>query len=127
MEHGGADSHRRQGGEEVGRRSGQGGKRHSLPGVLKIAHIHRHRLGPAHLGHKHHQQTHHIQMPDGIEGQPPGIFGRGISQSPSHKAVGQPCRVMHSRAAAALIRRVSRPHQSMLLRKSDMEPKRPPP
>ena len=28
-------------------------------------------------------------MPDGIEGQPPGIFGRGISQSPSHKAVGQ--------------------------------------
>ena len=85
----GGQRHGGHGGEKVGRRTGQSGQGHTLLGVLEVAHIHRYRLGPAHLGNEHHDQAHRVQVLDGIQGQAPRLLGRGIAKPPCHKSVRQ--------------------------------------
>lgn len=64
------------------------GQCHAAFGVFEVIRIDRHRLGPAHTGHDHHQQAKRVDVADGIPAQASAIAGCVIPQTIRRKAVG---------------------------------------
>ena len=83
------EEHEHQGNQKVGDRPGQRRHRHALFRVLEIVHIHRHRLCPANVKHQKHQKAHHVQMLEGVEGEPAPILRGIVAQLIGHEAVAQ--------------------------------------
>ena len=73
--------HEHQRDQEIGHRPGQRSQGHALFRISEIIHIHRHRLCPADVKHHQHQKAHHVQMLEGIEGEPAPRFGSVVAQT----------------------------------------------
>lgn len=67
----------------------QSGSRHARFGIAEVAHIHRHRLGPAYPYGQQQKQTHPVDVGQRVEGKPPIHFGGRVPQLPGDQPVGE--------------------------------------
>jgi len=83
------ESGEERGQEEIRAGSGKGHEHHVAHGVLEVAGVHGHGLGPADAGQDEGDGAHGVQVAHGVHGQPPGVFGRGVAQGEGGEAVRQ--------------------------------------
>lgn len=92
--HGAQDKSKADGQQKVGHGPGQGHPHHVAGGVAQVAHIDRHRLGPAEdearaqTGEQEHGRAQGVEMRDGIEGQAAHEAGGLVPLAGGHPAVG---------------------------------------
>ena len=73
--------------EEVAQGASQGGDRHAGFGVAEVAHIHRHRLGPAEPGGDQQDETQRVDVVQRVHGHSALALCRLVPQAPGGEAV----------------------------------------